>query len=137
MLRSIGADKVVDYVAEDFTERGEAYDVIIDVVGTSPYSGCMRSLKDDGLYILDNAGLSRRLRSSLTLRRHGKQVLGGSAPYMRSDMALLKQLVEAWTLRPVIDRIYTLEEAVEAHRYVDSGQKKGNVVMTVGGHGES
>ena len=132
MLRSIGADKVIDYSKEDFTKSGETYDVIFDVVGKSSFSGCMRSLKEKGFYLLGNPGLSQLVRRPLTSMRSSKKVMGGTVSYRSEDLIFLKELIEAGKLRSAIDRRYPLEEIAEAHRYVDTGQKKGNVVITVG-----
>ena len=132
MLRSIGADKVIDYTKADFTKSGETYDVIFDVVGKSSFSGCIRSLKEKGFYLLGNPGLSQLVRRPLTSMRSSKKVIGGTVSYRSEDLIFLKELIEAGKLRSAIDRRYPLEEIVEAHRYVDTGQKKGNVVVTVG-----
>jgi len=132
MLRSIGADKVIDYSKEDFTKSGETYDVIFDVVGKSSFSGCMRFLKKKGFYLLGNPGLSQLVRGLLTSMRSSKKVIGGMASYRTEDLIFLKELIEAGKLKSAIDRRYPLEEIAEAHRYVDTGQKKGNVVITVG-----
>ena len=132
MLRSIGADKVIDYTKADFTKSGETYDVIFDVVGKSSFSGCIRSLKEKGFYLLGNPGLSQLVRRPLTSMRSSKKVIGGTVSYRSEDLIFLKELIEAGKLRSAIDRRYPLEEIAEAHRYVDTGQKKGNVVITVG-----
>src|SRR3989454_9709686 len=132
MLRSIGAEKVIDYSKEDFTKSGETYDVIFDVVGKSSFSGCMRSLNEKGFYRLGNPGLSQLVRGLLTSMRSSKKVIGGMASYRSEDLIFLKELIEAGKIRSAIDRRYPLEQIAEAHRYVDTGQKKGNVVITVG-----
>ncbi len=131
MLRSIGADHVIDYTQEDFTKRGEAFDVIFDVVGKSSFSGCIRSLKEKGIYLSANPSLSRGIRGLWTSMRSGKKVMGGVASYEAEDLVLLKELIEAGKISSEIDRRYPLEETAEAHRYVDTGQKKGNVVIIV------
>ena len=130
MLRSIGADRVIDYSKEDFTRSGESYDVVFDVVGKSSFSGSMRSLKDGGFYLLGNPGLSQLARRYWTSTR-SKKVMSGMT-YGTEDLVFLKGLIEAGRVRSVIDRSYPLEEIAEAHRYVDTGQKAGNVVITVG-----
>jgi len=132
MLRSIGADHAIDYTREDFTKNGEKYDVIFDTVGKSSYLGSMRSLKEKGIYLLGNPGLSQMIRAPLTSRRSSKRVVGRMEPYRAEDLIFLKELIEDGKIRSVIDRRYPLEETVEAHRYVDTGQKTGNVVITVG-----
>jgi len=131
MLRSIGADHIIDYTQEDFTRRGQVYDVIFDVVGKSSFSRSLGSLKPNGRYLLGNPGLSQRLRARWT-STEDKRVVYGTGGQKAEDLLFLKELIEAGKLRPVIDRRYSLEQMAEAHRYVDSGQKKGNVVVSVG-----
>jgi NADPH:quinone reductase-like Zn-dependent oxidoreductase len=131
MLRSIGADHVIDYSREDFTRRGQVYDVIFDVVGKSPFSGSLHSLKQEGIYLLGNAGLSQMLRGSWASRKGGRKVILGTASHKVEDLVSLKELIEAGRIHPVIDRSYPLEKMAEAHAYVDKGEKKGNVVITV------
>jgi len=130
MLRSIGADHLIDYTQADFTRGGQAYDVIIDVVGKSSFSGSMRSLKENGRYFLGNPGLSHRIRARWA-STGSKQVIHGSGGQKVDDLLFLKDLIEAGKLKPVVDRRYPLEQMAEAHRYVDQGHKKGNVVITV------
>jgi NADPH:quinone reductase-like Zn-dependent oxidoreductase len=130
MLRSIGADQVIDYSKEDFTQSGVSYDVIFDIVGKSSFSGSIRSLKARGFYLLGNPGLSQLARRYWT-STGGKKVMSGMK-CGAEDLVFLKGLIEAGKVRSVIDRSYPLEEIAEAHRYVDTGQKAGNVVITVG-----
>jgi len=130
MLRSIGADHVVDYTREDFTANGEIYDVIFDVVGKMSLSRSKRSVKQDGTYLLANPtkqmgqALWTRMTSSVT-------VIMGTASATTADLVYLKELVEAGRIKTVIDRCYPLEQIAEAHRYVETGQKQGNVVITM------
>ncbi len=131
MLRSIGADHVIDYTREDFSKSGEKYDVILDVVGKSSFSGCIRSLKERGVYLLGNPGLSQQLRGLWTSIRTSKKVRDGMISYKTGDLVFLKELIEAGKIKSVIDRRYPLEQIAEANRYVESGQKTGNVVITV------
>src|SRR2546425_8371078 len=131
-LSSIGADHAIDYTREDFTENGEKYDVIFDTVGKSSYSPSLRSLKEKGIYLLGNPGLSQMIRAPWTSRRGSKTVIGRMDPYRVEDLIFLKELIEDGSMRSVIDRRYPLEQAAEAHRYVDTGQKAGNVVITIG-----
>lgn len=131
MLRSIGADRVVDYTQEDFTRSGETYDVIFDVIGKSPYAGSMRSLKPNGRYVLANPRPSHRLRGLFSTMGGGRKVISGSAVRKNEDLLFLKALIEAGVIRTVIDRTYPLEEMVEAHRYVETGEKQGNLIIAV------
>jgi NADPH:quinone reductase-like Zn-dependent oxidoreductase len=131
MLRSIGADHVIDYAREDFTNNGQTYDVIFDVVGRSPFSRSMKSLRQNGRYLLANPGLSNLIRGRWASRRGSKRVIRGAAGANTKDLPYLRELIEAGKIRSVIDRRYPLEQVPEAHRYVESGAKKGNVVITV------
>ena len=131
MLRSIGADEVIDYRREDYTEGGQTYDVILDVIGKSPFAGSVRSLKANGRYLLANPSLSHIMRGKLTAMRSGKRVISGAASQQNEDLVYLKGLIEAGKLKAVIDRRYPLEQTADAHRYVETGKKKGNVVINV------
>ena len=131
MLRSIGADQVIDYTQEDFTKSGQTYDVIFDVVGKSSFSRSIGSLKQDGRYLSANPGLSQMFRGRRTSRRGSKEQIGGDVSYRPEDLIFLKELIEAGKIKSLIDRRYPLERIVEAHRYVEKGHKKGNVVITV------
>ena len=131
MLRSIGADQVIDYTQEDFTKSSETYDVIFDVVGKGSFSRSIRSLKKKGFYLLANPGLSRSVRGLWTSMTSSKKVIGGTASYKTEDLILLKELIETGKIKSVIDRRYPLEQTAEAHSYVEKGHKKGNVVITL------
>ena len=134
MLRSIGADQVIDYTQADFTKNGETYDVIFDVVGKSSFSRSIRSLTHNGRYLLGNPRLSQRIRGRWTSRRSSKKVIpwkARAASEYIEDINFLKELIEAGKIQSVIDRCYPFEQTAEAHRYVDTGHKKGNVVITV------
>ena len=130
MLRSIGADHVIDYTQADFTRNGETYDVIFDVIGKSSFSRSIRSLRENGRYLLGNPRLSHMVRGGWVSRRTSKKVIFGGTGH-REDLVMLKELVEAGKIKSVIDRRYPLEQTAEAHRYVDTGQKIGNVVITM------
>ncbi|MFX1483748.1 MAG: NAD(P)-dependent alcohol dehydrogenase [Promethearchaeota archaeon] len=130
-LQSIGADYTIDFTQEDYTTSGKTYDVIFDVVGTSPYSGCIRSLKENGIYLMTYPKLSRSIRGRWTSWRSNKKVIVGTSTDNVEDLNFLRELVEAGKLKSVIDSYYPLEETVEAHRYVESGEKIGNVVVAV------
>jgi len=131
LVRSIGADHVVDYTQADFTKSGETYDAIFDVAGRSSFSRSLRSLKPDGHYLLGNPSLGHRLRGRLASTTGGKKVIAGVASYKSEDLIFLKELIEAGKIKAVIDRCYPLEQVAEAHRYVEKGHKKGNVVIIV------
>ena len=131
ILRSIGADHVIDYTQQDFTKNGETYDVIFDTIGKSPFSGSLRSLNEHGTYLNANPSLFGGIRMRWLSKRSSKRVIPWTAGYTTDNLLALKALIEAGAIRPVIDRRYPLEQIAEAHRYVESGQKKGNVVITV------
>lgn len=131
MLRKIGADQVIDYTRDDFTKSGRRYDVIFDVIGKSPYSGSMRSLHPNGRYLMANPRLSHILRGVFRSRSDGRKVSAGVASRKPEDLQFLKDLIEAGKVKTVIDRTYLLEQMVEAHRYVETGAKKGNLIITV------
>jgi NADPH:quinone reductase-like Zn-dependent oxidoreductase len=132
LVKSLGAATVIDYTKEDFAASGVTYDVIFDAVGKSSFAGCMRSLKQAGIYLQAVAAPALSARMRWTALTRGKTLLGGTAVPKAEDMLSLKALVEAGKFQPIIDRCYPLEQMVEAHRYVDTGHKKGNVVITVG-----
>jgi NADPH:quinone reductase-like Zn-dependent oxidoreductase len=131
LVESLGAETVIDYTQEDFTTSGVTYDVIFDAVGKSSFAGCMRSLKQAGIYLQAVAAPALSVRMRWTALTSGKTLLGGTAVPKAEDLLYLKELAEAGKIQPVIDRWYPLEHMVEAHRYADQGHKKGNVVITV------
>jgi NADPH:quinone reductase-like Zn-dependent oxidoreductase len=131
MLRSLGADHVVDYTREDFTNSGEVYDVIFDVVGTVSFSRSERSITQNGTYLLANPVRSQMVRGPWTRMTSSKKVIMETASGTIADLVFLRELIEAGKIRTVIDRSYSLEQIVEAHRYVETGRKQGNVVITV------
>ena len=129
MLRSFGADHVIDYKTENFTERDETYDVIFDVVGVTKFSDCIRSLSENGTYLQGNGTVSRGVKS--TARKIGKRAIAGPADYKTEHLISLRELIEAGTIKTFIDRTYPLQEMAEAHKFVEEGGKKGNVVVTM------
>ena len=131
MLRSLGAAKVIDYTQDDFTRTGDTYDVIFDVPGKSSFSRSIRALKPNGRYLLANPRVSTMVRGLWTSKTSNKQVIFEQSARKTEELLFLKELIEAGKLQAVIDRRYALEQIVEAHRYVELGQKKGNVVITV------
>jgi NADPH:quinone reductase-like Zn-dependent oxidoreductase len=135
LVRSLGADTVMDYLQEDFTKNGETYDVVFDAVGKHSFRKCRRSLKPGGIYIETDLGFMWHVPIlALVTRWIGdKKVTLGISRYTKKDVLFLKELIEAGSYRAVIDRRYPLEDVVEATRYVEMGQKTGNVVLTLNG----
>ncbi|MFI6430696.1 NAD(P)-dependent alcohol dehydrogenase [Rhodococcus oryzae] len=130
MVKSLGADKVIDYTKEDFTENTAAYDVVFDTIGRNSFARCKGSLTENGCY-LSTSGLKNNLLSLWTSLWGGRKVITGMSIRKNDALEYVKKLIEADQLRIVIDRSYPLEQIVEAHRYVDTGHKRGNVVITV------
>jgi len=132
LVKSLGADKVIDYTKEDFTKRGESYDVIFDTVGKSPFSGSVKSLKKNGFYLRAvHMAPSHIIRGIWTSITSSKKVIAGVAHEKTEHLIFLKELIEAGKIKPVIDRRYSFEQIAEAHSYVEKGHKKGNVVITL------
>jgi len=131
MVKSLGADKVIDYTKEDYTRNGEAYDLILDTVGKTSFSRCKKSLKQKGVYLPVVMDLTELVQIMWTSMTGGKKVKGGVAVERVEDLEFFKKLIEEGKLKPVIDRCYPLEQTAEAFRYVEKGHKKGNVVITV------
>lgn len=131
LVKSLGASRVIDYTKEDFTKRGETYDVIFDTIGKSAYSRSVNSLKKNGRYLLANPRLLELVRGQWTSRISSKKVIVETASEKKEDLLFLKEIIEAGEIKSVIDRRYPLEQMSEAHRYVEKGHKKGNVVITV------
>jgi NADPH:quinone reductase-like Zn-dependent oxidoreductase len=130
MLRSIGADHVVDYTQEDFTKNGQVYDLIFDVIGKVSFSRSKKSIKQNGTYLLANP-VSQMFSALWTRMTSDHNVIMQTASGTIADLIYLRELVEDGTIKTVIDRTYPLEQIVEAHRYVEKGGKLGNVVITV------
>jgi len=131
LVKSMGADKVIDYTKEDFTKRGETYDIIFDTVGKSPFSGSKRSLKKEGFYLFATYRLPRLFQILWLKLTSSKKAISPLLKETTEDLIFLRELIEAGKLKAVIDRSYPLEQAVEAHAYVETGQKKGQVVITL------
>ena len=131
LVRSLGADSIVDYTQEDFTKNGQTYDVIFDAVGKHSFRRCRGSLKRGGSYLATD-GLQNLMLALWTSRIGDKKVIFSIPPrYTKKDVIFLKELIEAGEYRAVIDRRYLLEDVVEATRYVETEQKTGNVVLTI------
>jgi NADPH:quinone reductase-like Zn-dependent oxidoreductase len=131
LVKSLGADNVIDYTQEDFTKSSQTYDVIFDAIGKSSFSRCKGSLKQKGIYLFSNISLAILLQMLWTSMIGGKKAIFGNPMSSTEDLVFLKELIEAGELNLIIDRTYPLEQIVEAHTYVDTGHKKGNVVITV------
>jgi NADPH:quinone reductase-like Zn-dependent oxidoreductase len=132
MLRSIGADHVVDYMRTDAIAESDNYDVIFDVVGKTPIAQAMRSLRAPGVYLMANPRISKMIRAQFARRGSLQQLVTGGAVHSSERLDQLKKLVVEGTLRVVIDRSFPLEETAEAHRFVETGRKTGNVIITIG-----
>jgi NADPH:quinone reductase-like Zn-dependent oxidoreductase len=131
MLSSIGADHVIDFARENFTSRDDFYDVIFDVIGKSPYGGSLRSLRQNGRLLMANPRLAHLLRGLLRSGSGTKRVIAGAAVRTPRDLLFLRDLIDAGHLKTIIDRSYPLEQIAEAHRYVETGAKLGNLIVTV------
>jgi NADPH:quinone reductase-like Zn-dependent oxidoreductase len=131
LVRSIGADEVIDYTREDFTSKGGTYDVIVDNVGNAPFSRVKGALEKGGRLLLVAGTLADMLLAPLVSLGSGKRVVVVPARARAEDLRLLAGLAESGRFKPVIDRRYPFERIVEAHRYVDTGRKRGNVVVTL------
>jgi NADPH:quinone reductase-like Zn-dependent oxidoreductase len=136
LVKSLGADNVIDYTKEDFSKTSETYDIIFDTVGKTSFSRCKSSLKQKGIFLEAGIGLTilpQVLWTSIIGTKKAKIAATGLRPpdERTKDLIFLKELMEAGKIKPVIDRRYPLEQIAEAHRYVDKGHKKGNVVITV------
>jgi NADPH:quinone reductase-like Zn-dependent oxidoreductase len=128
-VKSLGAAKVIDYTKEDFTQNGEQYDLIFDILGRSSFSRCRSSLKPNGRYLLASFKMKQLLQMLWTSIYGDKRVICAMAPGSVEDLNSVKELMETGKIKAIIDRCYLMEEAAEAHRYVEEGNKKGNVVI--------
>lgn len=138
LLKSLGADQVIDYTQEDFTKNSETYDIIFDAVGKSSFAQSKGALKEGGIYLSTVLSLDILFQMMRTSKSSGKKAViaftGLRQPQDKAnDLDFLRELAEAGRIKPFIDRRYRLEEMTEAHRYVDTGRKRGNVVMVMDG----
>jgi len=132
LVKSLGADRVIDYTLEDFTKRGESYDIIFDTVGKSPFNGSIRSLKKGGKYLRAvHMSFGPILKGIWATMTKGNKVIGGVASDTKESVDTLKKFLEEGKIKAVIDRTYPLAEIADAHAYVEQGHKKGNVVITI------
>jgi NADPH:quinone reductase-like Zn-dependent oxidoreductase len=134
LVKTLGADKVIDYTKEDFTKSDETYDIIFDTVTKSSFSRCKGVLKQKGIYLATVPWPGILLQMLWTSMVGGKKAIfaATSFKFNNKELLFLKELIEAGKLKSVIDRSYPLEQMAEAHRYVEKGHKKGNVVITIG-----
>lgn len=132
LVRSLGAHHVLDYTREDFTRNGESYDVIVDTVGTAPFARSRSSLAEGGRLLMVLAGLPDMLGAPWARLTSGRKVIAGPVSAKVEDLRFLAGLAEAGTFRPVIDRCFAFADIAQAHRHVDSGRKRGNVIIVVG-----
>jgi NADPH:quinone reductase-like Zn-dependent oxidoreductase len=130
-VKSLGADKVIDYTKEDFTRNGETYDLIFDVLGRSSFSRSKNSLKPSGILLYASFKMRQLFDMLWTSRSSGKRVICAMASEKAEDLIFIKKLVEAGKIKTVIDKCFPLELTAEAHKYVEKGLKKGNVVITL------
>jgi NADPH:quinone reductase-like Zn-dependent oxidoreductase len=130
-VKSLGAAKVIDYTKEDFTQNGETYDLIFDILGKSSFSRCQNSLKKNGRYLLASFKMKQLLQMLWTSMSGSRRVICAIAPGSVEDLNSVKELIEAGKIKAIIDRCYLMKQIVEAHRYVEQGHKKGNVVIMV------
>ena len=131
MLRRLGADHFIDYMKDDFSAAGRTYDVIFDMVASSSYAACIKALNSNGRYLSANPRLSLMLRSVFTTRYSDKTVRFAFAQEREDELISLKEMIESKEIKSIVDRCYPLEQMAEAHRYVDKGHKKGNVVIII------
>lgn len=131
MVKSLGADKVIDYKKEDFTRTGDSYDIIFDTVGESSISRSLEVLRKGGWYLLATFGLGKLMQILWSSLTSGRKFFYGLLQERTEDLIFLKELVESGALRPIIDRSYPVEQITEAHRYAESGQKKGHIIITL------
>ena len=135
MVKSLGADHMIDYTQENFTDNGQTYDIIYDTVGKTSFATCKNSLTDEGIYLttVPTPGIMLRALWPVKSGKKVRFLAAGLRPASEKikDLDFLRKLIEAGEFKAVIDRCYPLEEMAEAHRYVEQGHKKGNVVITV------
>jgi len=133
-VKALGADKVIDYTKDDFTKNGETYDLIFDILGKISFGRCRNSLTNKGVLLLASFKMKQLFQMLLTSVTDGKKVICAMAPGSREDLISVKELIEAGRIKAIIDKSFPLEQAADAHRYVEKGHKKGNVVITINSH---
>jgi NADPH:quinone reductase-like Zn-dependent oxidoreductase len=134
IMKNLGADKVIDYTKEDFTESDETYDIIFDVIGKTSFSAGLHSLNKNGIYLLANPKITLINHQKREANRYGKRLINRNMDETEErigQLEFLKELIEAGQIKTIIDRRYPLEQMIEAHKYVETGEKTGNVVITI------
>lgn len=131
LVRSLGADRVIDYTKEDFTKGTDVYDVIYDTIGKSPFLDCLKILRENGFYLNAVHIPPMSFLKDLWAMTSGKRLIGGISVERKADLEYLKGLMEEGVFKPVIDRTYPMEQIADAHRYVELGHKRGNVAISI------
>lgn len=131
LVRALGADHVIDYTIEDFTQNGRTYDVIFDVLGKSSFSQCKNSLSENGVYLLASFKTPQLWQMLTTPMRSGKKVICALSSETRADLLHIKELVEAGKIKSIVDKCFPQEETAKAHRYLESGRRTGHVAITL------
>ena len=132
-VKSLGADKVIDYTKEDFTQNGETYDLIFDVLGKASFAKVNHSLKPNGILLFASFKMKQLIQMLWTSKTGGKKVICALAPGSVEDLLSVKELIEVGKIKAIVDRCFPLEQAADAHRYVEQGRKQGNVVIAIQG----
>ncbi len=130
-VKALGADRVIDYTNEDFTQNGETYDLIFDIMGKSSFSQCKNSLKPDGIYLLASFKMKQLFQMLWSSMRGGRKVVCALSSEKVEDLAFIKELAETGKIKSIIDKRYPLEQAAAAHRYIEKGHKRGKVVLAL------
>jgi NADPH:quinone reductase-like Zn-dependent oxidoreductase len=133
-VKSLGADKVIDYTKEDFTKNGETYDLIFDILGKISFSRCKNSLKPNGRYLLASFKMTQLFQMLWTSIKGNKKVICALSSENPKDLIFIKELVETGKIKSIIDKRFPLEQIPGAHHYVENGEKKGNIVITIGSY---
>ncbi|MBK9925834.1 MAG: NAD(P)-dependent alcohol dehydrogenase [Anaerolineales bacterium] len=130
-VKALGADKVIDYTKEDFTKNGETYDLIFDIMNKSSFEKCKNSLKPNGIYLLASFKMKQVFQMLQTSKSSGKKVICAFSTETPQDLELIKKLAEEGKIKAIVDKRFPMERAADAHRYVESGNKAGSVVITI------
>ena len=131
LVQSLGASRVIDYTTTDFSKEGEQYDLVYETVGKASFSECKKAIKPGGVCLMATAGIPDYIRMLFNPLAGSKKLISGVAIFKKKELSILKDLMQQGAIRPVIDKIYTLDHITEAHAHVDSGHKKGSVVIRI------